>query len=370
MALIFAGIDEAGYGPMLGPLCIGMSVFRVEAWAEGSDAPDLWELLSSGVCRRPSDKFGRVAIDDSKKLKGPSDRVSRHPLADLERGVLACLALLAGSHPAPVPSCDEAFFGAIGASCEPHDWYSLPAASLPLSGSADHVRIAANLLAGAMNQTGTRMLALRCRAIGEAGFNRIVERTGTKSAATGAGVTRHLRTLWNEFSCIAEAGANGARVVCDAQGGRTDYAEYLRRAIPGARVEELHRSAACSRYLIRGDEPCPISDLPLGGEHAADGASEPGEHGDASSEGRAGSQRAMVVSFMPEADATHLPVALASMVAKYTRELMMGRLNRYWTARLPDLKPTAGYALDARRWLAEVGTRATSAERATLVRRA
>ena len=45
-----------------------------------------------------------------------------------------------------------------------------------------------------------------------------------------------------------------------------------------------------------------------------------------------------------------LPVALASMTAKYHRELAMRAFNHFWCERVPDLKPTAGYPLDAKRF--------------------
>jgi ribonuclease HII len=44
-------------------------------------------------------------------------------------------------------------------------------------------------------------------------------------------------------------------------------------------------------------------------------------------------------------------VALASMVSKYTREVMMREFNRFWQQHIPDLKPTAGYPADAARFL-------------------
>ena len=62
----------------------------------------------------------------------------------------------------------------------------------------------------------------------------------------------------------------------------------------------------------------------------------------------------ITISFAVEAESSHLPVALASMAAKYVRELMMLRLNRYFNGFLPELKPTAGYTEDARRYLAEI----------------
>jgi hypothetical protein len=57
------------------------------------------------------------------------------------------------------------------------------------------------------------------------------------------------------------------------------------------------------------------------------------------------------VIFEVEAEARHFPVALASMTAKLVRELAMMRFNRYWSGRMAELKPTAGYRNDAHRWL-------------------
>jgi ribonuclease HII len=78
----------------------------------------------------------------------------------------------------------------------------------------------------------------------------------------------------------------------------------------------------------------------------------------------------MIVMFMPEAESAHLPVALASMAAKLTRELLMARFNRYWQARMPELKPTAGYRQDGWRWLQELGSVASGEERKAMIRRA
>jgi hypothetical protein len=65
-----------------------------------------------------------------------------------------------------------------------------------------------------------------------------------------------------------------------------------------------------------------------------------------------------------------MPVALASMIAKLTRELAMMRFNRYFAARMPELKPTAGYYGDAGRWLRDIGDVLLPEERSAMVRRA
>ncbi len=61
--------------------------------------------------------------------------------------------------------------------------------------------------------------------------------------------------------------------------------------------------------------------------------------------------RRMTIGFYEGGDARHLPVALASIFSKYLRELFMQSFNAWWCQRVPGLRPTAGYAADARRFL-------------------
>lgn len=333
--LILAGIDEAGYGPLLGPLCVAGTVFRIDDWNPGDAAPDMWKLLSKAVCKKASDSRSRIAVDDSKKLKGPNDRTSRHPLHELERGVLSFLACLGHR-----PETDLALFETLGVKAEPHAWYDGCASPCPISLQMGQIGIASNQLIGALTGANAALADIRCCSVGEATFNELIDRTGTKAATTGWATSRHLREIWNRWGTEEQSCIGGPRVVCDAHGGRTDYADYLAKAIPGAEVQILEQSAARSRYLLTGVSPDDNQ------------------------------ERSMTVMFMPEAESGCLPVALASMTAKLVREIMMARFNRYWCGLLPTLKPTAGYTLDARRWLRDAGGLLTADTRRVMIRRA
>ena len=50
-----------------------------------------------------------------------------------------------------------------------------------------------------------------------------------------------------------------------------------------------------------------------------------------------------------------LPTACASLCSKYLRELAMDAFNDFWQARVPNLRRTAGYPLDAKRFLQDIG---------------
>jgi hypothetical protein len=45
-----------------------------------------------------------------------------------------------------------------------------------------------------------------------------------------------------------------------------------------------------------------------------------------------------------------MPTALASMTAKYLRELSMRAFNEFWASHVKDLRPTAGYPTDSHRF--------------------
>lgn len=318
MALVYAGIDEAGYGPMLGPLCVGLAVVRVADWSPGDRPPDLWDRLASGVCKAANDRRGRVAIADSKRLKLANSSKTRHPLVHLERGVLA-----AERTRGVTIDADTALLSDLGACLGDQPWYRGPARELPVGNTPDAIAIAANVLARALARAGVEILDLRCAVVTEATLNETIRATGTKARATLIGVGEHLRRVRDRW---ADGGV--ARVVCDRLGGRLGYARVLERELGLDEVGVIEQSPRVCRYDAAG----------LG------------------------------VHFQPEAESAHLPVALASMIAKLVRELAMARFNGYWCARQPALKPTAGYTQDARRWLDDARGLLSSEQRDALVR--
>jgi ribonuclease HII len=73
-----------------------------------------------------------------------------------------------------------------------------------------------------------------------------------------------------------------------------------------------------------------------------------------------GLEREVRLTFQPRADAEHFVVALASMLSKYLREVLMGEFNAFWQGRVVGLKATAGYPRDALRFFEQI--RAAAAE--------
>jgi hypothetical protein len=350
MRALLAGIDEAGYGPMLGPLCVGMAVFRVPMIdLQGTPAvPDLWSLLDKAICREPgrsgaTDAHGRVAIADSKQLKLSNSVKATHPLVHLERGVLAFVRALSGQ----LPANDLDLFRALGvldamSDMFPasHSCYGGDAIALPLSQTTGELSISTARVAAALAPADVELRALRCRAVAEPEFNRIMKDAGNKSAVTIATLTEHLRSFW--ALAQEEAADTKLGVVCDRLGGRSSYAPILEAALPGSRADIVEQTDDRSRYLL----------------HITDARGQP---------------RRIGVAFLTEGEKGHLPVALASMAAKLVRELSMMRFNRYWSARaaeagLSELKPTAGYVQDGRRWLADAKALLKSKDRDMIVR--
>lgn len=62
----------------------------------------------------------------------------------------------------------------------------------------------------------------------------------------------------------------------------------------------------------------------------------------------------MRVTVQVASERRHLPTALASMTAKYVRELLLMRFQDYWRQHAPDVRPTYGYYGDGRRFLREI----------------
>lgn len=318
--LIYAGIDEAGYGPMLGPLCVATSVFAIEDADAADGPPDLWSRLESVVTTGPRDAKRRIAVADSKRLKG-SNQAKAHPLRHLERGVLSFLGCRAGTtapHGHAPPASDDELFRLVGTGLPTTvstPWYD-STTTTPVAHDADALSLDAARLHRGLDTAGVRMLDLRADVIDAGEFNRRLGEGTGKAAINLDAAIRLVAEVRRQASRIAPDAV--PRIVCDRQGGRAYYREWLQDCFPEATIRILGETETVSRYRL---------DDPAG---------------------------AFVIGFETGAEDRHLPVALASMTAKYLRELAMLRLNRFFREALPEVRPTAGYVQDGRRFLQEV----------------
>ena len=286
------GIDEAGYGPILGPLVQAAVAVKLP------DAdPAGWDTLRPWVRRHAEKDKSRLLVDDSKLVhSGP------HGVQKLEAGLAALLGLRGTTfgdwlETHAVPHVVEDLQG--------EAWFD-PAEALPLHPAPPDLR-------PALAEIGVELFVLAVKLVPAPSFNRVVAVSGTKATLLGIGLTGLLSAIRQRLP-----GHDPVEVFCDKLGGRNAYGPLLQGAFHQGWVVAEVESAAESRYRVES----------LG--------------------------RDVRVSFRPRADGESVAVALASMTAKYLREVSMRQFNRHWQTHLPGLKPTAGYPVDGARFYAEI----------------
>ncbi len=293
---IVAGIDEAGYSPVLGPLVVGCSAFE-SASPEG----DLWEEFSAALRHNRGKRSDeRLVVDDSKKVHAGAGRVLK-----LE----ATVAPFAGRVSDGVIACEDDVLDALTGGGDPRaddrlDWYSRALAE-PLRVAPDDIADAASTLAA------VPVCMLSARAVSAPEYNEGILRLDNKADLLWEVVAGYLGEIWNRWA----GGESPPCVFVDRLGGRARYAGRLQEAFGDCMVWSLEEGADVSRYTVESP----------GGK--------------------------MEVAFVVKADSKHLPVALSGMTAKYVRELFMGRLNRFFAELAPGAESTSGYHGDAGRFL-------------------
>lgn len=302
MTTRWVGIDEAGYGPNLGPLVMTAVV------AEGPHErpPDLWADLPGTVSRAGGSPDG-LWIDDSKRIYRAGvgrDRLETASLVTLDasgQSVPTSLAgLLAALQAGSFDDIELATWLDAGAD---------PDVPLPATRPMLERAIGRRPLHGAP----WRITAVRTVVVGPAQFNTLLSATDSKAKAHFDAFARLLQCFWDQ----AVDGV-ATRVRGDKHGGRHFYLEPLYNAFPDAWIDRGPEGPDASHYTLR-------------------------EGG-----------RRIDLCLQPRADADDGLVALASIVSKTVRELWMDAFNAHWTARIPGLRPTAGYPGDSARFRAAI----------------
>ncbi|MEK6800064.1 MAG: hypothetical protein AABZ12_13960 [Planctomycetota bacterium] len=297
---IVAGIDEAGFGPLLGPLVVSGVAFRVPD-ARVNDC--LWETLAETCSRETSRGERRMAIADSKKLfRG------RGSLVPLERAALVMLAV-SGKHPQTWRELIHSVAPHASDQLESYPWYCASDAAIPLERDVGDVGTRANAVRRNGREQGVDLIGVFCEPLAEGHYNRLVAGTRNKAVAL---LGLALRVLGRVLRCGED---RLVRIGVDRLGGRMHYRDALATAFPGYELRIVEENQTCSAYRL------------------ADGS------------------RVIRVEFAVGGEQRHFAVALASVYSKYLRELFMHVFNGYWSGQQPGLEPTAGYYTDAQRWL-------------------
>ncbi|WP_337175308.1 hypothetical protein [Paludisphaera sp.] len=308
----WVGIDEAGYGPNLGPLVMAAVVAEsAEPGRRDLDPPrSLWDDLAASVCRAAGRAGERFAVDDSKAvLKGGKgrgallgsclallDAVGR-PLPESPAGLVASL---------PARDPDHAELSRwLDADHDPPGW--------PSPGWIEDLRPRLARRPFAPASGAWRVVEVHVEVVGPERFNAGLARHPTK-----AGV--HFEAFAHLLSAVWDRARDGRPTLVrgDKHGGRHFYLGPLSEAFPESWIDRGPEGPALSEYVLR----------------------EPG--------------RELTLRLTPRADADDALVALASIAAKSARECWMDVFNAFWARRVPGLKPSAGYPVDASRFRRDV----------------
>ncbi|MFV8748915.1 hypothetical protein ACNOYE_00030 [Nannocystaceae bacterium ST9] len=336
MSAIRIGLDEAGLGPTLGPLVIGGLATR-ERESGGHD--ELRRRLAAVIAEPPC-RDGRLEVGDSKAIHQGTRKLER-----LERTALATIVWLYGELPTHVGALFDRVL--VREFEQPEDrrapWWRALDERLPLVGERDDLLAAGERLREAGEREGVEPLWYRADLIDAARVNRELDDEhqrvdGTKNTWSTHAVLRMAALARRELASPRTI------VACDMAGGRRSYDGALRRAfaLPPA-SGEVGLFDAASAGSSPGSSPGSITVLGEAREASRYRLDLPGGP--------------VELAFLVGGDRLDPRISWGSILAKYLRELLMRPFNRHFAARVPGLRPTAGYPEDARRFIADVEAR-------------
>ena len=292
----WVGVDEAGYGPNLGPLVMTAVVAR----SVSDTQPDIWQDLKHISRARPLAAGTKLIIDDSKAVMARADG-----LAWLEKAFVSIAATIGQDRKLTDTGqwWTTAFGSEVSGGDELKNWQDVPVGlRLPDTDTAEFLKC-----------RKWKVCAAQVRVVGPQEFNELLGDPPNKSTAHGL----VFRDLMRWLQTQVPAGDN-LRIVSDKHAGRKHYNDLIMDCFPGCWVHKVLEKQELSRYRIQTAE------------------------------------MAAEIEFRVQADAANGLVALASMVSKYLRERWMEEFNAWFASRMPGIRPTAGYPVDAKRFAEDI----------------
>ncbi|MFW5444558.1 MAG: hypothetical protein ACKE51_09675 [Methylococcaceae bacterium] len=265
----------------------------------GENQRELYDQWAPILAKGARSKEG-LLVGDSKKVFSQAAGLGR-----LERHVLAATALVLGDVPATFGAWLEAILidKSILDDLTHAPWYKgfydMP---LPMAAVREDIESLHKTLSHSIKELPVKLSKISLNLLTEPKLNQHIDKYENKARAC----REALDPLFIKHG-------DGNRLTVDRQGGRCFYYDWLIEVYPQKPLMIRKEEKDLSVYAMGND----------------------GES----------------IQFPVKADATYLEVALASMVAKYTRECLMHCFNDYWQKKIPDLRRTAGYPQDAKRFL-------------------
>jgi len=307
MSNYLIGIDEAGYGPSLGPLVVTAVVFE-------TPSPDinLWKCLNKVTSNKPGCP-DKIPVCDSKAIYQPSRGIKPLETAVLSYALLIP-ALLSPNSFTIKQFIQKVHYGDMDRISH-LPWYE-KYAGIPIPLKADKNRISElnERLKNECREKSIRFARVSCRMIDADGFNNALEK-GNKAELL-FDITAELLTDLCRSYLQPE---NQLTISIGKQGGRTYYQGHIEKVFMPHKIQRIKEKSSCSGYAIS-----------------------------------AGRENNCIVKFLKDGEDKEFTIALASMFCKYLRELAMKMFNNFWQEHSPDLKPTAGYYKDSQRFIREI----------------
>lgn len=302
---VLVGIDEAGLGPILGPLVVSAAAFSVSS--EKANV-DMWQLLPESISSNKKNLAGRILVCDSKKAYTPAVGIGF-----LEKTILTFLKFHSNKAPETAGQLIDFLCPQDKQRILDYPWYkTIPTQKIKCN--PDEVSISASVLKRDMTAAGINLLKLKSFCLDAGTYNELIEKMKNKAAVVFHLVSRLIDEV------IRGSQHKDFHFIIDRQGGRTHYAQHLRTMFSGMDLKILKEEENFSSYQLTS------------------------------------SYKNIRMDFAVKADDDFMPVCLASMACKYLRESLMIAHNNYFLEKCDKLKPTCGYWTDGKRFLEDLKT--------------